>query len=92
MSLRDGIEVKSYADLIKQKSYALFFEPNGDRVFAYNTEFGCPGMVHVETGERFYSEDIQKYVRFPLYRVKLVAFTQEDLDVAVPDMDETTDS
>lgn len=80
MSLRDGIKITSYSELIKIESNALLFSPAGDNVYAYNTLFKCPGMVDVATGERFYSEDIQKFIEFPLYRVKLVSLTEADLN------------
>lgn len=82
MSLRDGIEIKSYAELSELTGAALLFEPLKDRTFYFSTEFDCPGLIHIDTGTRFFSDDIQTYVTFPLHRIKLVPFTKDDLDTS----------
>lgn len=80
MSLIKGAKVNSYTELIDNHQMGFFYDPSSYKSYSYSVEFGCPGMINIETGERFFSEDIQTYITFPLHCIKLMPFTQEEMD------------
>lgn len=80
MSLRDGVSVNSYSELESITHAAFFHEAATGRNFSYNVRYDCPGMINIETGERFFSEDIKRFIKFPLHCIRLAPFTQEEMD------------
>lgn len=87
MSLSDGIKVETYEDLIKEQLTGLLFEPVGDRIFTYTDIYNCPGLTNIQTGERYFSNDIKRYIQFPLHYVYLVPFIEENKNASQRDGD-----
>lgn len=80
MSLKDGAIVNSYEELVKL-TYGFFYQPNGSRNYSYNVHlFDCPMIMNIETGERYFGKDIEKFIKFPLHHIRFMPFTQEKMD------------
>lgn len=77
-TLRDGIQIKTYEDLATVQHRLIVFEHGRGRIFTYGVEYGCPGMINAETGEKFFGDDIPKFIDFPLYQLRLMPWTEED--------------
>lgn len=77
-TLRDGLIIESYEKLIKVQHRLYLYQSYASRLYSYGVEYGSPGLVNMETGERFFGSDIKKFITFPLHQIQLAPWTEED--------------
>lgn len=71
-TLNDGVAVNTYDELINSSQHQmLLFESLKSRVFLFTMDYGCPGMINIETGDRYFGTDVMRFINFPLHRVYL---------------------
>lgn len=76
-TLRDGTPVVSYEHLVGLMFNQIVHEFPRGRIFTYTVAFGCPCMINIETGEKFFGTDIKKFIQFPLSRLRVVPYIEE---------------
>lgn len=80
-SLRDGVAINTYDELCNSSTcQMLLFEFPRGRVFMYTDEYDCPGMINIETGDRYFGKDIAKFIGFPLHRVHLAPYVESNAE------------
>jgi hypothetical protein len=80
MSLKNGLPINSYEELIETTHHLFLYQPHIGRHFSYMYMDGVPMMVDIHYGDRYFSTDIKKYLHFPMHQFKLEPWTQDDED------------
>jgi hypothetical protein len=75
-TLRDGMPITSYEHLVGLMLNQIVYEFPRGRIFTYTVAFGAPCMINIETGEKFFGTDIEKFIAFPLSRLKVVPYIE----------------